>query len=391
MSKNKLAGALNYINLNKEKAFLGIDGVYHYLYKITNIINNKFYYGVHSTRNLNDNYLGSGTYLHKAYKKYGINSFNKVILEYFYTEEEMLQREFEIVNEELVLSENCYNVSIGGGRSLFNQTIVKDNKENIYRVSLDDPRLKTGELVGIAKNTITVKDKAGNNFRISKETYEKNKDIYFPTTTGKVIVHDKNMNTLMVDKNDPRLKTGELTFLLKTLNKEMTTVKDINGNCFRVNKNDPRLKTGELVGITKNQIVIYKDNQQKFINPEELENYELDGWKKHCLNKGKCKVLKNNVLKTISIEELENYELDGWIRTNKTKGKISITKDNKNKRINPEELENYELDGWKKGFSQKPCKDKFAINKNRIKKFINPEELENYELDGWKKGFKSKM
>ena len=82
---------------------------------------------------------------------------------------------------------------------------------------LDDPRLKTGELVGIAKNTITVKDKAGNNFRISKETFEKNKEIYFPTTTGKIIVHDKNMNTLMVDKNDPRLKTGELTFLLKTL------------------------------------------------------------------------------------------------------------------------------------------------------------------------------
>ena len=27
---------------------------YHYLYKITNLVNNKYYYGIHSTDNLED-------------------------------------------------------------------------------------------------------------------------------------------------------------------------------------------------------------------------------------------------------------------------------------------------------------------------------------------------
>ena len=46
---------------------LGEDCRYHYLYKIVNTANNKFYYGIHSTRNLDDGYSGSGTILQKAY------------------------------------------------------------------------------------------------------------------------------------------------------------------------------------------------------------------------------------------------------------------------------------------------------------------------------------
>ena len=58
---------------------------YFYFYKITNNINNHYYYGVHCTDNLDDGYMGSGTRLHYAYKKYGMKNFTKEILKYFDT------------------------------------------------------------------------------------------------------------------------------------------------------------------------------------------------------------------------------------------------------------------------------------------------------------------
>ena len=56
--------------------------MYYYFYKITNNINGKYYYGVHSTTNINDDYMGSGKYLHRAYNKYGQSNFTKEIIKY---------------------------------------------------------------------------------------------------------------------------------------------------------------------------------------------------------------------------------------------------------------------------------------------------------------------
>lgn len=87
---------------------------YYFLYKTINLINGKIYIGVHSTKNLNDGYLGSGKYLNIALNKYGKENFKLEILEYFNSKKEMYLKETEIVNEEFVKREDTYNIKLGG-------------------------------------------------------------------------------------------------------------------------------------------------------------------------------------------------------------------------------------------------------------------------------------
>ena len=85
-----------------------------YFYKITNLINGRFYYGVHSTKNIDDEYMGSGIAIRRAIKKYGISNFKKDILKIFDSIEKAYEYEKNIVDENLVKNENSYNLTVGG-------------------------------------------------------------------------------------------------------------------------------------------------------------------------------------------------------------------------------------------------------------------------------------
>jgi len=84
----------------------------HILYKTTNLINGKYYIGVHGLTN--SCYKGSGTALLQAIKKYGTKKFKREVLERFETADEAFSREAEIVTEELVKDQQCYNMKVGG-------------------------------------------------------------------------------------------------------------------------------------------------------------------------------------------------------------------------------------------------------------------------------------
>ena len=103
----------------KDDPFIGSDGLYHYLYKIVNNINNHEYIGMHSTKNLDDGYKGSGYLLKQAYKAYGIHSFIKIILKFCKNRQEVSLLEKQIVNADYIASEETYNLREGGENSSF--------------------------------------------------------------------------------------------------------------------------------------------------------------------------------------------------------------------------------------------------------------------------------
>ena len=87
---------------------------YHFIYKTIDTRNENFYIGMHSTDDLNDGYIGSGSRLKKLIYKYGKGIFKLEILEFLPDRESLKKREEEIVNSELLKEDKCMNLCCGG-------------------------------------------------------------------------------------------------------------------------------------------------------------------------------------------------------------------------------------------------------------------------------------
>ena len=104
---------------------------YHFIYKTTNVVNLKYYYGMHSTNNLNDGYIGSGTRLWYSINKYGKENHKIEILEQLTNRKSLKDRETEYINEILLNDPICMNCKCGGsgGRvCLCQESILKIRK-----------------------------------------------------------------------------------------------------------------------------------------------------------------------------------------------------------------------------------------------------------------------
>lgn len=101
----------------------------YYIYRITNKVNGKTYIGQHKHKKLNDNYMGSGKLIRRAQKKYGIENFEKEILEFDIPNVE-LANDFE---QMYILFERAkgkaeYNIANGGNGK---GTVSKETKKKI--------------------------------------------------------------------------------------------------------------------------------------------------------------------------------------------------------------------------------------------------------------------
>lgn len=126
---------------------------------------------------------------------------------------------------------------------------VKDTNGNTSQVSVNNPKLISGELRGIAEGKVAVKDINGNIFQVPKNDPRYISGELVSVNKGKVSVKDIDGNTFQVSKDDPRYISGELVHVAKGKFK----AKDSNGIIYIITKDDPRWISGELVGFNKDK------------------------------------------------------------------------------------------------------------------------------------------
>lgn len=107
----------------------------HYIYRIVNSINGKFYIGMHSCSDLkNCKYMGSGKKLQRAKKKYGPENFKKEILEFLPDRKSLIKREEEIINKDLLDDPMCMNLKYGGeGNGTFGFKFSEESKNKMSK------------------------------------------------------------------------------------------------------------------------------------------------------------------------------------------------------------------------------------------------------------------
>lgn len=249
---------------------------YNYFYKITNNINNHFYYGIHSTDNLEDGYMGSGIRLNYAYKKYGVENFTKEILKYFDTREEASEYEAEMVTEELVKDRNCYNCTLGGDSfNTSGMVVCYDSVEQINKLVTQEEyhnnaRYSYPSIGVINKST-------GDKCVVPLGEFYINRGLYSTSTDGKVCTKDKNGKHYLVSVNDPRYLSGELKAIWVGRKHKQEDIDKVKETFRRIGHQQGKKNSNYgKCWITKN----YKSIS---IDKKEINKYLSDGWVK-----GRC-------------------------------------------------------------------------------------------------------
>lgn len=117
------------------------------VYKTVNLVNGKFYIGVHKTENPMDDYLGSGKLLKRAIEKYGRENFRKEIVLLAEDACDAFRKEAELVTKEVIESDLSYNLKLGGegGFDFINSSpnVSESRKRGLVKTMLTSERVKS--------------------------------------------------------------------------------------------------------------------------------------------------------------------------------------------------------------------------------------------------------
>lgn len=287
----------------------------HYLvYQITNLINEKIYVGIHITENINDGYLGSGVYLKRAIKKYGIENFKKEILFDFDNPEEMVAKEIELVDRKFIARKDTYNINCGGnGWNTFDTIPVMDRHGNQFRVHKTDERWLSGELKHNMAGRVVVRDCIGSTFSVEVDDPKYLSGELVSVAKNKTVVRDIQGNVFCVDKEDVRLETGQLLKIDRFYTNGTVNAIDSSGHKLRVSVDDPRLCNGDLQYTWTNRK--HKENTKQKIG---AANSIYQAGEKNS-QYGTCWITNEFENKKIKKSELESYLEKGWKKGRKMK------------------------------------------------------------------------
>ena len=232
--------------------------IYHYVYRITNLVEGKHYYGKRSSRVLPDQDIGI-KYFSSSSDKQFIQDQKQNPQNYKYKIVARFDTAKEAINMEIRLHEifdvgrnpKFYNKAkqSSTGRDTTGMISVFDEKGVIIFIPSDHPKYLSGYYKALRTNTASVQDKDGNRFSVQKDDPRVLSGELFGFRKGNEcsIFKDKDGNRFSVQKDDPRVLSGELVGITKG----KTLVKDKYGNRFYVYTTDPRYLSGELVHHTK--------------------------------------------------------------------------------------------------------------------------------------------
>lgn len=294
--------------------------MYHYLYKILNNITGEYYYGAHSTEDLNDGYFGSGTQLKNNIKIFGKSNFTKIILEFFPDRSTLMNEEKRIVNKEMLKDPKCLNIILGGG----------------------ELKGSVGKKCVIKSNQYIMVDKHNND--------------YLNFFTGRICINDGS--------NLKYIKPYEIEYYQNLGWKKGTIYESPGKNKKWMYKDDKAIQValndqGNYLidgwnygtGVANEVVWMYKDDDTKRINKKDIQSYIDEGWRfgfhKKTTNDRIC-IKKDEIIKYIDKNDIQSYLNEGWERK-RWRDIIWLNKDRKNIRVQKENLQSYLNEGWELG------------------------------------------
>ena len=320
-----------------------------YIYKITNLKNGKIYVGKREKPTFDANYWGSGKYLLNAINKYGKENFNRDVLEWCTTKEELHEREKYWIEKLDALSESVgYNL-VPGGRGgsafgkhngAFNKHWYTDGNSQILCYEEDAPE---GWVRGYSQSRKDKTSRINKGKKFSEEHKNKIRQSLKmnPPLGMKGKKHSDDWKEMMSNTHKGKTLSSETRFKISNSLKEYYTIHE-SGNKGKVVSEETRLKmsqshrgkTHPTISLEARKAISEKNKQHYLckilvndgikcyhINPSELDYYISNGYKMGKINKhgntpNKGKICINNGInnKYIYKDELEYYLNNGWLK-----------------------------------------------------------------------------